>query len=219
MSLTLHYHPLSSFCWKALIALYENDTPFEPRLVDLGNETERAALLKLWPVGKFPVLRDDAKDRTIPESSIIIEYLDSYYPGPHPIHPRGPEVGAADAAARPFLRSLRAPVCPEDRRRPVAAGRQKRSARGGRSQGADSVLLRHDRQGGRRKNLGNGRSFQPCRLRCVACAFLRQQGDAVRRHPQKRHGLFQSPEGAAFLRACDQGSGALFCHVPAGNLT
>jgi glutathione S-transferase len=81
MSLTLHYHPLSSFCWKALIALYENDTPFEPRLVDLGNETERAALLKLWPVGKFPVLRDDAKDRTIPESSIIIEYLDSYYPG------------------------------------------------------------------------------------------------------------------------------------------
>src|ERR1700748_2962759 len=81
MSLTLHYHPLSSFCWKALIALYENDTPFEPRLVDLGNETERAALLKLWPVGKFPVLRDDAKDRTIPESSIIIEYLDNHYPG------------------------------------------------------------------------------------------------------------------------------------------
>jgi len=81
MSLTLHYHPLSSFCWKALIALYENDTPFEPRLVDLGNETERAALLKLWPIGKFPVLSDDAKDRTIPESSIIIEYLDSYYPG------------------------------------------------------------------------------------------------------------------------------------------
>jgi glutathione S-transferase len=81
MSLTLHYHPLSSFCWKALIALYENDTSFEPRLVDLGNETERAALLKLWPIGKFPVLRDDAKDRTIPESSIIIEYLDSYYPG------------------------------------------------------------------------------------------------------------------------------------------
>src|ERR1700733_11439888 len=81
MSLTLHYHPLSSFCWKALIALYENDTPFEPRLVDLGNETERAALLKLWPIGKFPVLRDDAKDRTIPETSIIIEYLDNYYPG------------------------------------------------------------------------------------------------------------------------------------------
>jgi glutathione S-transferase len=81
MSLTLHYHPLSSFCWKVLIALYENDTPFTPNLVDLGNASERAALLKLWPIGKFPVLRDDATDRTIPETSIIIEYLDQQYPG------------------------------------------------------------------------------------------------------------------------------------------
>jgi glutathione S-transferase len=48
---------------------------------DLGNETERAALLKLWPIGKFPVLRDDARDQNVPESSIIIEYLDRYYPG------------------------------------------------------------------------------------------------------------------------------------------
>ena len=63
MSLTLHFHPLASFCWKALIALYENDTPFTPNLVDLGNEAERAALLKLWPIGKFPVLRDDARDQ------------------------------------------------------------------------------------------------------------------------------------------------------------
>jgi glutathione S-transferase len=82
MSLTLYFHPLSSFCWKTLIALYENDTPFKPQMVDLGNEAERAALLKLWPVGKFPVLRDDDRDRTIPETSIIIEYLDDHYPGP-----------------------------------------------------------------------------------------------------------------------------------------
>jgi glutathione S-transferase len=81
MSLTLYYHPLSSFCWKALIALYENGTPFTPQLVDLSNEAERAALLKLWPIGKFPVLRDAAADRVIPESSIIIEYLDTHYPG------------------------------------------------------------------------------------------------------------------------------------------
>src|SRR6202795_4130702 len=81
MSLTLHFHPLSSFCWKALIALYENDTPFTPNMVDLGDETERAALLKLWPIGKFPVLRDDARDQTVPESTIIIEYLDRHYPG------------------------------------------------------------------------------------------------------------------------------------------
>ena len=81
MSLTLHFHPLASYCQKALIALYENDTPFTPKLVDLANETERAALLKLWPVGKFPVLRDETRDQTIPESSIIIEYLDRHYPG------------------------------------------------------------------------------------------------------------------------------------------
>ncbi|THD52625.1 MAG: glutathione S-transferase family protein [Bradyrhizobium sp.] len=81
MSLTLHFHPLASYCHKALIALYENDTPFTSNLVNLGDEQERAALLKLWPIGKFPVLRDDATDRTIPESSIIIEYLDNHYPG------------------------------------------------------------------------------------------------------------------------------------------
>jgi len=81
MTLRLHFHPLASFCWKALIALYENDTPFEPHIVDLGNEFENAAFRKIWPIGKFPVLRDEARDRTIPEASIIIEYLDQNYPG------------------------------------------------------------------------------------------------------------------------------------------
>jgi glutathione S-transferase len=81
MSLTFYFHPLASYCQKALIALYENATPFTPRLVDLGNEAERGALLKLWPIGKFPVLRDEARDQTVPESSIIIEYLDRHYPG------------------------------------------------------------------------------------------------------------------------------------------
>ncbi|MGC2775033.1 MAG: glutathione S-transferase family protein [Bradyrhizobium sp.] len=81
MSLTLYYHPLSSFCWKVLIALYENDVPFTPKLINLGDADDRAALLKLWPVGKFPVLRDDARQRTIPESSIIIEYLDQHHRG------------------------------------------------------------------------------------------------------------------------------------------
>jgi glutathione S-transferase len=81
MSLTFYFHPLASYCQKALIALYENETPFAPQMVDLGNAAERAALLKLWPIGKFPVLRDAARDRTVPESSIIIEYLDRHYPG------------------------------------------------------------------------------------------------------------------------------------------
>ena len=81
MSLKLYYHPLSSFCQKVLIALYENDTPFVPHLVDLADETSRAEFLKIWPIGKFPVLRDDAEDQTIPESTTTIEYLGQHYPG------------------------------------------------------------------------------------------------------------------------------------------
>lgn len=81
MPLTLHFHPLSSFCWKALIALYENRTPFTPHLVDLGNAEARAAFVKLWGIGKFPVLQDDARNEVVPESSIIIEYLDTHYAG------------------------------------------------------------------------------------------------------------------------------------------
>lgn len=81
MSLTLHFHPLSSFCQKVVIALYENGTPFTPKLVDLGDPEQRTALLKLWPMGRFPVLQDEARGRIVPESSIIIEYLDRTHPG------------------------------------------------------------------------------------------------------------------------------------------
>src|SRR5262245_56784524 len=63
MSLKLYYHPLSSFCMKALIALYENDTPFEREIVDLMDAASAATFKTLWPIGKFPVLRDEAKDR------------------------------------------------------------------------------------------------------------------------------------------------------------
>jgi len=79
MSLELFFHPLSSFCQKALIALYENDIKFEGKLVNLMDPAERDAYRKIWPVGKFPVLRDG--DRLVPESSTIIEYLDAHYPG------------------------------------------------------------------------------------------------------------------------------------------
>ncbi len=92
MSLTLHFHPLSSYCQKALIALYENDTPFETHLVDLGDEASREAFKRLWPLGKMPVLRDDARDRTVPESSIIIEYLAQHYPGPTQLVPADPDL-------------------------------------------------------------------------------------------------------------------------------
>lgn len=74
MSLTLYYHPLASFCHKVLIALYEHDIAFDKRLIDLGAESDRNALQSVWPIGKFPVIRDG--ERVVPESSTIIEYLD-----------------------------------------------------------------------------------------------------------------------------------------------
>jgi glutathione S-transferase len=92
MSLKLYFHPFASFCQKVLIALYENETPFTGQLVDLGDAESRAALLKVWPIGKFPVLRDDARDRTIPESSIIIEYLAQHYPGRVALVPADPDL-------------------------------------------------------------------------------------------------------------------------------
>jgi glutathione S-transferase len=81
MSLKLYFHPLTSFCWKVLIALYENDTPFEPHIVDLGDERSSTEFKRIWPIGKFPVLHDKARNVTVPESSIIIEYLSHHYPG------------------------------------------------------------------------------------------------------------------------------------------
>jgi len=90
--LELYFHPLSSYCQKALVALYENDTPFEPHLVDLSDEAARAALLKLWPMGKFPVLRDHARDHTVPEATIIIEYLAQHYPGKTELVPADPDL-------------------------------------------------------------------------------------------------------------------------------
>jgi glutathione S-transferase len=92
MSLTLYYHPLSSFCWKALVALYEADVPFEPRLVNLGDPAERAAFEAVWPLAKFPVLRDNESNRTIPESSILIEYLARTRPSAASLLPSDPDL-------------------------------------------------------------------------------------------------------------------------------
>jgi len=92
MSLTFYFHPLSSFCWKALIALYDADIPFEPKVVNLGDPAERAAFQAVWPLGKFPVLRDAARAHTVPESTIIIDYLAQYYPAASGLIPTDPDL-------------------------------------------------------------------------------------------------------------------------------
>jgi glutathione S-transferase len=87
MSLTLYYHPLASFCWKVLIALYEGGTAFEKKVVNLADPADKAALEELWPLAKFPVIRDHVRQRNLAETSVIIEYLDRYWGGPQPLIP------------------------------------------------------------------------------------------------------------------------------------
>ena len=72
-------HPFSSYCQKALTALYENDTPFELMMLD-GSEPVASEFAKLWPIRRFPLLTDDG--RLVPEATVIIEYLNVHYPGP-----------------------------------------------------------------------------------------------------------------------------------------
>ncbi|HUZ65923.1 MAG TPA: glutathione S-transferase family protein [Acetobacteraceae bacterium] len=86
--LTLYYHPFSSYCWKVLIPLYEAGTPFTPRRID--DPPAAAEWKRRWPIARFPVLVEEESGLALPEASIIIEYLDSHYPGPQPMLPGEP---------------------------------------------------------------------------------------------------------------------------------
>jgi glutathione S-transferase len=88
MSLALYGHPFSSYTQKALIALYENDTPFEFRLIGPETPEHAAEWLRRWPLAKFPLLLDG--DREVAETSIIIEYLQIAHPGPVRLLPADP---------------------------------------------------------------------------------------------------------------------------------
>ncbi len=77
-TLTLYLHPLASYCWKVLLALYEAGTPFRAVQLD-GLPKDDPAFTALWPIAKMPLLRDGAA--VVPETSIIIDYLQANYPG------------------------------------------------------------------------------------------------------------------------------------------
>ena len=88
MPLALYGHPFSSYTQKALIALYENDTPFEFRVIGPETPEHAAEWLRRWPLAKFPLLLDG--DREVAETSIIIEYLQIAHPGPVRLLPADP---------------------------------------------------------------------------------------------------------------------------------
>lgn len=88
-ALTLYYHPLSSYCHKVLIALDVLRIGVDKRVLDLGDSAQRAAHLALWPTGKIPLLVDQG--RAIPETSIIIEYLQRHHAQGERLIPADPD--------------------------------------------------------------------------------------------------------------------------------
>lgn len=89
MVVQLFGHPFSSYTWKAEIAFYEKDTPFELRMVDPGHPENGIELSRRSAVGKFPLLVDG--DAAVFEATAIIEYLEAAYPGPLELIPVNPE--------------------------------------------------------------------------------------------------------------------------------
>jgi glutathione S-transferase len=74
----LHYFPMSTYSQKVLLALYEKGAPFDRELVILPDPEGRAKYEKIYPIGKVPLLvLDDG--HMIPESTIIIEYLEGHF--------------------------------------------------------------------------------------------------------------------------------------------
>jgi len=93
VSIKLYAHPFSSYCQKVLIALYENDIPFELRMLAPGDEQAAVEHAALWPLRRMPVLVDDG--RTVLEASIIIEHLGLHHPGAVRLIPDDPRAALA----------------------------------------------------------------------------------------------------------------------------
>ncbi len=88
MALELFAHPFSSYCQKVLIALHENAIPFELQMLEPGSPAQEE-LARIWPLERFPVLREG--ERVVPEATSIIEYLYVHHPGPVALIPDDPD--------------------------------------------------------------------------------------------------------------------------------
>ena len=79
MTCTLYYHPLSNFSRKIRILLLEKNIEHELHEINLRFKPE--FFLKLSPIGKVPVLKEE-DGTVIWDSSLIAEYLEEKYPNP-----------------------------------------------------------------------------------------------------------------------------------------
>jgi len=88
--LTLYDAARCPYCARVRIALAEKGVTYETVLVDL--EDRPAWIYEKNPLGKVPVLEED--DFVLPESAVIMEYLEERYPEP-PLWPADPAERAA----------------------------------------------------------------------------------------------------------------------------
>jgi glutathione S-transferase len=190
----LYYTPRSTYSQKALIALYEKRAEFTPVILSPVDPAERAELLKLTPLGKVPVLVLD-NGWKIPESSIIIEYLDAHVPTgtrliPDDVdlarqtrfHDRLADLYVNDSVSKIFFDALR----PEGKRDPdgVAAAHQR----------LDTLFTGLDEHLGKRTWL-MGDSFT-----MADCALIPPLGYARTLHPFDRWKNLASYANRAFER-------------------
>ena len=91
MAITLYDAPRCPFCARTRIVLAEKGVPYDTVTIDLA---DRPAWLVEHnpPDGRVPVLEEDGW--TLPESSVIDEYLEERYPDP-PLLPEDPGERAA----------------------------------------------------------------------------------------------------------------------------
>lgn len=132
MMVQIYGHPLASFYWKVLIALYEHNLTFEFLMVDPEHPENLEAVRRLAPTGQFPVLVDG--DRTVIESAAIIEYLDLHHGKAPPMVPADPRAAIEarqmdgvfdDYVSAPLTRLVLDAMRAEDKRDPVAVAEAK----------------------------------------------------------------------------------------------
>jgi glutathione S-transferase len=101
----LYAHPFSSYCWKVLIALWENGIAFDYRRVN--DPANAQAWQQAWPFKKMPLLVDGGT--SVPEATIIIEHLQLHHSGPVKMIPADPaaalEVRLLDRLSDNYLMS------------------------------------------------------------------------------------------------------------------
>ena len=126
MTLQLFGHPFSSYTMKALIALYENQTPFDFRMLGPDYPENAAELARRWPIAKFPLLVDG--ETVIFETSAIIEHLAAFHAGPVTMIPTDPKAAVPirmldrvfdNHVMRPMQAIVEEALRPEDDRDPT----------------------------------------------------------------------------------------------------